>query len=48
MIISNANVKGKLVSIVIENGSITEITDKVLAGDIDAKGRRVVPRLYGS
>lgn len=43
MIISNANVKGKLVSIVIENGTITEITDKVLAGDIDAKGRRVVP-----
>ena len=43
MIISNANVKGKLVSIVIENGTITEITDKVLIGDIDAKGRRIVP-----
>lgn len=43
MIISNANVKGKLVSIVIENGTITEITDKALNGDVDAKGRRVVP-----
>ena len=43
MIISNANVKGKIVSIVIENGTITEITDKCLVGDIDAKGRRVVP-----
>ncbi len=43
MIITNANVKGKLVSIEIENGVIKSIAENKANGDIDAKGMRVIP-----
>ncbi len=45
MVISNALVNGKILNIVIENGKITEITDKSLNADIDAKGKTVIPGL---
>ena len=46
MIIKNALIGGKIKNIIIENGIITEITDKEVTGEgIDAKGRRVIPGL---
>lgn len=43
MIISNANVNGKIVTIEIENGVIKSITNETKKGDIDARGNRVIP-----
>lgn len=46
MIIKNALIGGEIKNIIIENGIITEITDKEVTGEgIDAKGRRVIPGL---
>ena len=45
MIINNALIKGKKKNIVIEDGIIKEVTDKVMPCDIDAKGKRVIPGL---
>ena len=43
MILSNAIVKGKKVSIVLNGKTIERITEENLVGDIDCGGRRVVP-----
>lgn len=45
MIINNALIKGKIQNIVIKDGKITEITDKPLPLEIDAKGNKVIPGL---
>lgn len=45
MIISNALIDGRLQSIAIADGKITEITEKQLHCDIDAGGNRVIPGL---
>ena len=45
MIIYNAEIDGKLKSVIIENGIIEDICENVTSGDIDAKGNRLIPGL---
>ena len=45
MIISNARIGEQLKTIVMENGKIVSVTDESLVGDIDARGKRVIPGL---
>lgn len=45
MIITNANLFGKIVNIETEGGIISKITEGKIQGDIDAKGMRVIPGL---
>ena len=43
LVINNADLNGSIVTIVAENGKITEISDSPVNGGIDAKGLRIVP-----
>lgn len=45
MIIFNALIGGKLKSVKTWNGKIEEVADNTIAGDIDARGKRLIPGL---